>query len=269
MAVEAHHLRLFPSQLLKNRAILENQPNTYNSHMGLAPPVSAAFCSPAGSVSRKRSRDAAFSGEDISSHIQQHMLDVDRLILNHSENVLRELMERRRRLSRQVLAAAEQQLAKRLKAKEEEIERIAKLNWALEERIRSLCIENQIWRELAQTNEATANMLRNNLEQALAAAQVNKVKEEEERGEDVDDAESCCCGDNNNLEEEEDEDEERRRSSSSRRRKRACKNCGGDEPAVLLLPCRHLCLCAACGPVVDTCPVCNCHKNGSVIVNLS
>ncbi|KAJ1406810.1 hypothetical protein SESBI_24785 [Sesbania bispinosa] len=42
----------------------------------------------------------------------------------------------------------------RLKAKKE-IEKIGKLNWALEERVKSLCMENQIWRELAQTNEAT------------------------------------------------------------------------------------------------------------------
>ncbi|KAL2523365.1 WD repeat domain-containing protein [Forsythia ovata] len=37
-----------------------------------------------------------------------------------------------------------------------------------EERVKSLCVENQIWRDLAQTNEATANTLRCNLKEVLA-----------------------------------------------------------------------------------------------------
>ncbi|CAN1128222.1 Probable BOI-related E3 ubiquitin-protein ligase 3 [Linum perenne] len=53
-------------------------------------------------------------------------------------------------------------MMKRLKAKEEEIKKIGKLNWAMEEKVKSLCMENQIWRDLAQTNEATTNALRSN-----------------------------------------------------------------------------------------------------------
>ncbi|XP_073005569.1 probable BOI-related E3 ubiquitin-protein ligase 2 [Typha latifolia] len=153
--------------------------------------------------------------------------------------VTAELMERRRRLLRQMLAAIEQGAAKRLKAKEEEIEKMANLNWALQERIQSLCVENQIWRDLAQSSEATANSLRTNLEQVMDA-QSNVG--EQQRCED-----SC----------------------HSREEKKVCKNCGGDEPSVLLLPCRHLCVCAACGPVVRLCPVCRFPHNGAVHVNLS
>ncbi|KAG0467846.1 hypothetical protein HPP92_017174 [Vanilla planifolia] len=56
--------------------------------------------------------------------------------------------------------------------------------------------------ELAQTNEATANLLlRTNLEQLLAAQM--RVKEEQQRCDDTsatDDAESCCCGENDDRE---------------------------------------------------------------------
>ncbi|KAE9587599.1 hypothetical protein Lalb_Chr23g0275641 [Lupinus albus] len=38
----------------------------------------------------------------------------------------------------------------------------------LQEKMKSLCVENQIWRELAQTNETTTNNLCRNLEQVLA-----------------------------------------------------------------------------------------------------
>ncbi|XP_008787313.2 probable BOI-related E3 ubiquitin-protein ligase 2 [Phoenix dactylifera] len=301
MAVEAHHLHLFPSQLLRNREIVnavENpSSNIYNTQMSFVAPVSGttgsfiplynpttpAAASESGltfnnlgaaaaavSLPKKRLRDSdrplSFLGEDVSSHIQQQMLDVDRLIVYHVEKVRVELMERRKRFARQILAAIEERVAKRLKAKEEEIERMGKLNWALEERIKSLCVENQIWRDLAQTNEATANVLRTNLEQVLAA-QVKK--EEGQRGEafaagaagtDVEDAESCCCGENQ---------EEERETTVNGWKKRVCRNCLVHEPSVLLLPCRHLCLCAACGPATHSCPICKCCKNGTVNVNMS
>ncbi|RRT35016.1 hypothetical protein BHE74_00002920 [Ensete ventricosum] len=151
-----------------------------------------------------------------------------------------------------VVAAVEEGVSKRLKAKEEEIARVGKLNWALEERIKSLYAENQIWRNLAQNNEATANVLRTNLEQVLAAQVMVK-----EAPATADDAESCCCGDNA-------EDEEGIKVGLGREWRRACRSCREREPSVLLLPCRHLCLCMTCGPAVATCPICNCIKNGSV-----
>lgn len=154
-------------------------------------------------------------------------------------------------------------MRKQLKAKDDEIETAKKLNWALEERVRSLCIENQIWRELAQTNEATVNLLRANLEQVLAA-QICVVKEDDEARrvviEPADDAQSCCCGENEGLDDG---------AAEASTPARVCRSCGGSEATVLLLPCRHLCLCAFCGPTVDFCPLCGCATSGSVNVNLS
>ncbi|RWV82743.1 hypothetical protein GW17_00055733 [Ensete ventricosum] len=153
-----------------------------------------------------------------------------------------EMAERRKRLMRQILAAMEEGVSKRLKAKEDEIASIGKLNWALEERIKGLCMENQIWRDLALSKEATANVLRTNLEQVLAA----QVRVEEEGAATASDAESCCRGDNG-----EDGAEEGTKAGGWRI---ACRSCREREPSVLLLPCRHLCLCLECGPAVDACP---------------
>ena len=114
-----------------------------------------------------------------------------------------EIEEKRKRQARKIMEAIEEGVTKKLKAKEEEIDKIGKLNWALAERVKSLCIENQIWRDLAQTNEATANALRTNLEQVLAA----QVEDDHTRGigfeeaapDEVDDAQSCC-GSNREVE---------------------------------------------------------------------
>lgn len=245
-------------------------------------------------ASRKRTRDSinllsyqkdisnrcspfSFLGEDLSLQIQQQQFEIDRFIAQHTEKVRLEVEERRKQQSRRLIAAVEEGITKRLKAKEEEIEKIGKLNWALEERVKSLCIENQIWRDLAQTNEATANALRTNLEQVLS-----QVKDVHHSGAGLDDeAEAAaaaltddaqsCCGSSGGV-------EERCTLAGSRGERewakdkeigRWCRNCGKEESCVLLLPCRHLCLCTVCGATLHTCPVCKSNKNASVHVNMS
>ncbi|XP_022147836.1 probable BOI-related E3 ubiquitin-protein ligase 3, partial [Momordica charantia] len=126
------------------------------------PPTSKSSC---GSFS--------FLGEDISLQIHHQQLDIDRLISQHLEKVRSEVEERRKRQARRIIEAIEVGVMKRLKAKEEEIEKMGKLNWALEERVKSLCIENQLWRDMAQTNEAAVNALRSNLEAVLCQEQNN------------------------------------------------------------------------------------------------
>ncbi|URD86293.1 hypothetical protein MUK42_27975 [Musa troglodytarum] len=308
MAVDAHHLHPFPSQPLRTSEIIgstSNQPSFYDMQMGFISPVAGANAAcnslapvsaaasdsgltfndvvAAAAASRKRPCPISFLGDDVSSLLQRQSLDFDRLILQHviiltrigfsvdrklrflmgwdwqwqAETVRAGLADRRRMFARQVVAAVEDGMSKRLKAKEEEIARVGKLNWALEERIKSMYAENQIWRNLAQSNEATANVLRTNLEQVLAAQVMVK-----EAPATADDAESCCCGDNA-------EDEEDIKVGMGRECRSACRSCREREPSVLLLPCRHLCLCMACGPTVDACPICNCIKNGIVHVNMS
>ncbi|KAI8557363.1 hypothetical protein RHMOL_Rhmol04G0005100 [Rhododendron molle] len=220
-----------------------------------------------------------FLGEDISLQIQQQQLEIDRFLTQHSEKVRMEMEEQRKRNSRRIIAAVEEGITKKLRAKEIEVEKIGKLNWALEERVKSLCVENQIWRELAQTNEATANALRANLEQVLAHVNNNDHRcggTLEDAGL-MDDAQSCCGSNHGGGDEEERtladiggegkvvKDKGSKNSSSSR----MCRQCGKEESCVLLLPCRHLCLCTVCGSSVQACPVCNSVKNASLRVIMS
>ena len=190
----------------------------------------------------------------------------------------RGLEEQRKRQSRMVLAAIQEATMKKLKQKDEEIQKMGKLNWMLQERVKSLCMENQIWRELAQTNEATANSLRTNLEQVLA-----HVSDDRHTGGGAavvdlaaDDAESSC-GSNNDEGEAENNREDMAATAAvcggsgnaADCGGRMCKKCGERESIVLLLPCRHLCLCTMCGSTIHHCPVCHSGINASVHVNFS
>ncbi|CAN7107175.1 probable BOI-related E3 ubiquitin-protein ligase 3 [Brassica rapa] len=215
--------------------------------------------------SQKRCTDPLmFLGQDLSSNVQHHNFDIDRLISHHVEIMRMDIEEKRKAQGRKIMEAIEQGLAKTLRAKDEEINHIGKLNLFLEEKVRSLCVENQIWRDMAQSNEATVNSLRSNLQQVLAAVERNKWEEPTA----ADDAQSCC-GSN-----DEGDSDERWRLAGEAKSVRTitstmCRGCGKGEASVLLLPCRHMCLCTVCGSSVNTCPVCKSPKNASLHVNLS
>ncbi|XP_030525333.1 probable BOI-related E3 ubiquitin-protein ligase 3 isoform X2 [Rhodamnia argentea] len=226
----------------------------------------------------------AFLGDDVSLHVHHQFLDIDRLISQHMEKLRAEMDEQRKSQARRLAESIGQGLAKRLRAREEEIQKIGRLNYALEERIKSLCIENQIWRDLAQTNEATANALRTNLEQVLLAqvktaaddagetAELDDAANHRRNGGGVDDnaltedAQSCCGSSGGGG--GEGECEGRRGLAGEEGGRGWCRECGKEEARVLILPCRHLCLCRTCEPSCRACPVCRSAKNASFVVNV-
>ncbi|XP_028784373.1 BOI-related E3 ubiquitin-protein ligase 1-like [Neltuma alba] len=211
-------------------------------------------------INKLSSQSSSFLAQDILCQLQNQQSEIDHFISQHTEKVRMELQKQRVRQSTALISGIQEAMTKKLKEKDDEIQRMGKVNWMLEERVKSLCVENQIWRELAQTNEATANSLRSNLEQVLAhVAEERHVAGTCEA--QADDAESSC-GSN-------DEDEEERRWTNAAAGGRMCKKCGVRESIVLLLPCRHLCLCTACGSTVRNCPVCHSSMNASVHVNFT
>lgn len=155
------------------------------------------------------------------------------------------LQKRKQRLSSQIMAALNESLSEKLKSKDEETDQLMKLIWKMNDRIKSLSLESDAWRCLAQTQRASAAKLRAKFEQLQANQAVVP-----------DDAESCC-GDNFEP-----------TVLTPREAMRICRNCGNAEQSVVLMPCRHMCLCWACGLKTDACPICKCRKTGSVNVNL-
>ncbi|KAK4793963.1 hypothetical protein SAY86_011957 [Trapa natans] len=227
----------------------------------------------------------SFLGEDISHQIERQQLDVNRFIAHHMEKARLEIEERMKSRERMVFHIVGERIAKRLRTKEEEIDKIVRLNWALQEKIKSLCMENQIWRDLAQNNEATANALRTNLEQVLAHVDKDDgviagghagglgdggaAIDNRHRHPLSDDTESCCDSSSPG----DDRATAGAAASASAHEvgndMRLCRSCQREEARVLLLPCRHLCLCTVCGSSMHTCPVCNTAKTVSVHINVS
>lgn len=296
MAVEAQgrHMSLFSPQLIGNKIVMDGNANVYGSPVGyggvplISGTTTESFVPVYGSgmtesgltcnfpVCRKRRRDEmnhhplqsvnTFVGQDIWLQIQQQQqLEMDHFIAQHTEKMRLELQQRRKRnWKRIIMSAVEEGIVKRLKAKEQEIEKIGKLNCMLEDKVKSVCVENQIRRDLAESNEATANALRSNLEQVLlcnhrvqyfhpnddcliAAAAAAAAES------------SWCCGSNY---------QDGNRLDDGGVSNRLCRNCGQEESCVLVLPCRHLCLCSLCGSSLHTCPICKSAKNATLHVNL-
>lgn len=168
---------------------------------------------------------------------------------------------------RSVIAAFEQRLVKRLKEKEEELAAASRRNAQLEDQIRQIAAENEIWFTVAKNNEAIVATLTASLEQVNN----NAVKAEEGEGEGYgdsdgapfggdDDALSCCYGGGA---------EEERRDDGAVRIGVWCKLCGEKDVSVLVLPCKHLCLCKDCESKTDTCPVCHASKNVCLQISFS
>lgn len=239
------------------------------------------------SFPQKRSRDSInnypFINEDFSQYIHHQNTDIDNFISQHTEKFRVELEEKRKRETMMIIEAIENEVMKKMKAKEEEIQKMERMNMILEDKVKTLCMENQIWRELAQNNEATANALRNNLQQIL----MQQIENNNDNGDGeysgggdfavagaaavAEDVESCCSNDEYSgwrrvVMAAQDKDEGT--SSGGVMNNRLCRNCGEGESCVLIMPCRHLCLCSMCGAMVLTCPICDSVKSATLNVNL-
>lgn len=158
------------------------------------------------------------------------------------------------------LSAIEKGVGKKLREKDLEIESMNRKNKELIERIKQVAAEAQNWHHRAKYNESVVNVLKNNLQQAMSQG-ADQGKEGFGDSE-ADDAASyinptnylAISGPPNAF---------------PGIRPMMCKACKLREVSILLMPCRHLCLCKECDVLVSVCPVCQLLKTNSVFVYLS
>ncbi|XP_008788744.2 probable BOI-related E3 ubiquitin-protein ligase 3 [Phoenix dactylifera] len=186
--------------------------------------------------------------DDLALQLNQHQDEFDRFLRAHGEHLRRTLAEKRQRHCRALLCAADEAAARRLREKEAEVEQAVRRAAELEERLARLKAESLAWQAKAMADQATALALHAQLQQAQAAAA--EEREGECRDSPAEDAESAHV-------------------DPDRAPPAACRSCRSALASVVVLPCRHLCLCTDCSDAAPPCPVCRCATTGSLPVFFS
>lgn len=158
------------------------------------------------------------------------------------------------------LTALEKGVARKLHEKDLELQTVTRKNKELVESVKQVTTEAQNWCYMAKCNESVINILKTNLQQAMQSSNRGR----EGLGEsNVDDAASCIDP-NNYL-----DSAGGPGGSASAKKDMICKSCRAKAVSVLLMPCRHLCLCKECEGFVSACPVCQVITTASFEVFLS
>ncbi|KAH7687487.1 E3 ubiquitin-protein ligase BOI-like protein [Dioscorea alata] len=189
--------------------------------------------------------------DDLAVQIKQHNDEIDRFLRSQAEQLRTALTQTRHRHYRSLLAATEEAAARRLRDKDAEVERATRRSAELEDRLTRLRSELMAWQAKALSDQATAASLHVQLQQAAAAAATAGPVHGETNEPPADDAESAHI------------DPVRTKPSP-----KACRACHSRPLSVVLMPCRHLCLCSACDAAAISCPVCRSVRTGSVQVLL-
>lgn len=198
---------------------------------------------------------SAFVSDELAAQINQQKDEMEQFLLAQREQLRRALIDRWHCQYRALLAVAEKSVNKRLREKEAEVELASRRAAELEDRLNRLQSESMAWQSKAMAEQAMAASLHAQLQRAAAAAEATAG--EDRYGESpAEDAESAHV------------DPERTEAPC-----RACLACLRRPASVVLIPCRHLCLCPACdfagAGAGESCPICGAVRSGSVHVFLS
>ncbi|KAK9927800.1 hypothetical protein M0R45_024966 [Rubus argutus] len=200
--------------------------------------------------------------EDFATQIKQQRDELDQFLQAQGEQLQRTLAEKRQRHYRTLLGAAEESISRRLREKEAEVQKATRRNAELEARAAQLSVESQIWQTKARAQEATAASLQVQVQQAKAMMSAGFQVAGAQDSRRVEDGLTCAEGQAEDAESGYIDPERATASAPS------CKACRKRVASVVLLPCRHLCLCTECDQMVQSCPLCLSLRNSSVEVFL-
>ncbi|KAJ4784531.1 SBP (S-ribonuclease binding protein) family protein [Rhynchospora pubera] len=238
------HFQQPPSAFFSNAEIINHHKRRKEME---APPLES--CSPSLFISSLLS--------DLAPQIKQQRDQIDRFLHDHCERLRRALTETQRRHHVALLGSAESLTARRLREKESELDRAVRRGAELEDRISNLKSELMTWQSKALSYQSTAASLHARLQQAAAAQAQQPGPSDEPVTNPAEDAESGYI------------DPDRVEPSGPIR---LCKVCRARTVSVVLLPCRHLCLCDCCDVAAacdGACPLCHCVSTGCVQVFFS
>ncbi|CAM8987239.1 unnamed protein product [Rhodiola kirilowii] len=179
--------------------------------------------------------------QSLGSLVQKQSIEIDHFIRSQSERLRLILRGQRRREVAELLKKLDARTSLLLKQKDVEIARASNRTSQLESLIIRLQKENETWQHIATQNELHVLNINNTIRQL----------QENMKAAVVEDAESCC-------------DENGSPAENLNMMKMVCRMCGSREVGVVFLPCRHLCSCTVCEPIINFCPVCQTEKKATV-----
>lgn len=193
--------------------------------------------------------------EDLAAQINQQKDEIEQFLHAQGEQLQRTLAEKRQKHYGALLGAAEKSAARRLREKEAEVEREALRSSELEDRLARLRTESMAWQAKAMADQVTAASLHAQLQHAAATAATAPQGNPGGCGDPLpaEDAESANV------------------NPGHAEPEHACRTCRRRPASVVLVPCRHLCLCDACDggqSPAESCPVCGCVTTGRIRVLL-
>lgn len=224
----------------------------------------SSITSASGSMTAAPSIMSSF-GDSVTTELDRHNEELERYIMIQGENMLKGVKEIRQRHMASFLASIGKGIEKKIRDKDIEIETINHKNKELVERIKHVANEAQNWHYRAKYNESMVNMLRTNLQQALAQGNDQQQQVKEGFGDTDGEYDAVSSIDPNNYLNA----PGKSRNDSSSSSVMVCKACKAKEVSVLVMPCRHLSLCKDCDRGVNVCPVCQIVKTVGVEVYMS
>lgn len=194
---------------------------------------------------------------DLRTELDRQEKELDRYIKVQEENLVKGLRDIEQRHTASFLTALEKGVSQKLREKDLQIETINQKNRELLERINQVATEAQNWQYTAKYNESVVNLLKNNLQQAMS---LGPDQGREGFGDnEIDDAASYIAPSNYFC----------ISVPPAKVGSLICRACKYKEVSIMLMPCRHLCLCKDCDGLIGVCPICQLVKTASVPVYLS
>ncbi|KAF8112036.1 hypothetical protein N665_0068s0003 [Sinapis alba] len=176
-------------------------------------------------------------GDDVDRELQRQDSDIDRFLKIQGDQLRHAILEKIQTSQHKTVSLMEERVIQKLRGKDEELEMINRKNKELEVRIEQLTLEAEAWQQRANYNENVIAALNYNLERAQG-----RPRESMEGCGDseLDDTASCFNGKATMM--------------------MMCRFCGVREVCMLLLPCKHMCLCKECERKLSSCPLCQSSK---------
>ncbi|XP_013589910.1 PREDICTED: probable BOI-related E3 ubiquitin-protein ligase 2 [Brassica oleracea var. oleracea] len=173
---------------------------------------------------------------DVERELQRQDAEIDRFLKIQGDQLRHAVLDKIQRSQYKTVALMEERVVQKLREKDEELEMVNRTNKELELRIEQLAMEAEAWQQRANYNENMVAALNYNLERAHGRPRdsIEGCGDSE-----VDDTASCF---------------------NRRNGKMMCRFCGVREVCMLLLPCKHMCLCKECERNLSSCPLCQSSK---------